>query len=76
REEGRRLEASRLLQRILTHRFGELSKEMQAQLAQLTILQIETIVDMALTPSSFNEIVAYLDNLSISSDEHPTEKSE
>ncbi|MCB9147882.1 MAG: DUF4351 domain-containing protein [Caldilineaceae bacterium] len=76
REEGRRLEASRLLQRILTHRFGELSKEMQAQLAQLTILQIETIVDMALTQSSFHEIVAYFDNLSAPSDEHLTEKSE
>ena len=47
RQEGRQEEALRLLLRVLSHRFGEISEAIQAQLKVLTIEQVEWLLDVA-----------------------------
>ena len=60
REEGRREEAIRLLLRLLTHRFGEVSETVQTRLRAFTLEQTEALVDTALTSQSLTEFAEYL----------------
>ncbi|MEZ4868470.1 MAG: DUF4351 domain-containing protein [Caldilineaceae bacterium] len=61
-DKGRKEEAVRLLLRLLTHRFGEVSASLQTRFQTLTIEQIEPLVDVVLTASSLPEFSEHLPN--------------
>jgi hypothetical protein len=58
REEGRREEALRLLLRLFSHRFGEVSASLQTQLHKLTLAELEPLVDAVLSSQSLAEFAA------------------
>ena len=73
REEGRKEEAIRLLIRLLTHRFGQVSDAVQVHLHALTIGQIEPLVDLALVSETLAIFVEQLP-LAAAEPETPAEK--
>ncbi len=59
-EEGREEGATRLLLRLLTHRFGEVPEAVQKRLSTLTLEQTEALVDKALTSQNLATFTQHL----------------
>ncbi|UZQ54820.1 Rpn family recombination-promoting nuclease/putative transposase [Trichothermofontia sichuanensis B231] len=57
RQEGRQEEAAALILRILTHRFGDVPATVQTRVRQLTVEQLEALVDAALTTPALSALV-------------------
>lgn len=60
KEEGRREEASNLIIRLLTKRFGELSKEIRSSIAGLSLPVLEELSEAVLDFTSLADLQAWL----------------
>lgn len=60
RKEGRKEGFIRLLLRLLHHRFGEIPKEVEERLQQLSFAQLETLLDSAMAVATLQDFVTGL----------------
>ncbi len=59
-EQGRQQEALRMLLRLMEGRFGPIPSSLQAQLQELTVVQLEELLDSVLTAASLEQLAESL----------------